>query len=93
MQELFWVINMKTIDKKIEELQEQLENEPRYFMREGLNAGLKVLQQYKTEEINDGDLRKMVRADPRNHFSWPAQAMVSCRKEIAQFILNKVVKE
>tara|TARA_R110000765_G_scaffold66661_1_gene129069 strand:+ start:2758 stop:3012 length:255 start_codon:yes stop_codon:yes gene_type:complete len=84
---------MKTIDKKIKELQEQLKDETRYFMYEGLNAGLKVLHQYKAGELDVHDLTRLTQHDPRNQFSWPAQAMVSCRKEIAQFILNNVAKE
>lgn len=93
MQKLFWVTNMKIIDEKIKELQEQLKNEPRYFIREGLSAGLKVLQQYKAGELSVFDLTRLTQHDPRNAFCWPAKAMVSYRKEIAQFILDKVVKE
>ena len=48
---------------------------------------------YKAGELDVHDLTRLTQHDPRNQFSWPAQAMVSCRKEIAQFILNNVAKE
>lgn len=83
-------LETEQIDEKIAELEEELANENRFFMRDGLYVGLKLLRRYKRGEVDEFTLKSLVEGDPRNHFSWPAKAMCVANKNMAQFILELI---